>query len=247
MRSLFAKKTSQSIDKDRLPKHIAIIMDGNGRWAQKRGLARSAGHIAGSERFRSAAKYLQKLGVEYFTVYAFSTENWKRPKDEVDGIFSLLEKYLCEAIADLKDDNIVLSFWGDISPLSPKLIDLIEETRKLSAKNNGMKVNICLNYGGRAEIIRAVKAVAEDCVAGRIDPEDIDDRAFEDKMYSAGVPAPDLLIRPGGETRISNFLLWQLAYSEMYFTDTLWPDLTDKKLEEIIISYQQRNRRYGGL
>ena len=247
MKKLFAKKNTACIDKDKLPRHIAIIMDGNGRWAKKRGLARSAGHYAGSERFRSAAKYLQKLGVEHFTVYAFSTENWKRPKEEVDGIFSLLEKYLYEAINDLKDDNIVLSFWGDISPLSPKLIELIEETNELSKKNNGMHVNICLNYGGRAEITRAVKSIASDCAAGVLNPDDISDEVIENRLYSKNTPPPDLLIRPGGETRISNFLLWQLAYSEMVFTDTLWPDLTDDKLEEIIISFQQRNRRFGGL
>ena len=247
MKKLFAKKNTACIDKDKLPRHIAIIMDGNGRWAKKRGLARSAGHYAGSERFRSAAKYLQKLGVEHFTVYAFSTENWKRPKEEVDGIFSLLEKYLYEAINDLKDDNIVLSFWGDISPLSPKLIELIEETNELSKKNNGMHVNICLNYGGRAEITRAVKSIARDCAAGVLNPDDISDEVIENRLYSKNTPPPDLLIRPGGETRISNFLLWQLAYSEMVFTDTLWPDLTDDKLEEIIISFQQRNRRFGGL
>jgi len=247
MKKLFAKKNTAIIDKDRLPKHIAIIMDGNGRWAKKRGLARSAGHYAGSERFRSAAKYLQKLGVVHFSVYAFSTENWKRPEDEVSGIFSLLEKYLYEAIDDLKDDNIVLSFWGDLSPLSPKLVELIEQTDRLSAKNDGMHVNICLNYGGRAEIVRAVRSVAEDCASGAIDVSDIDDKLIDSRLYSKNTPPPDLLIRPGGETRISNFLLWQLAYSEMYFTDTLWPDLTDDKLEKIIIDFQQRNRRYGGL
>ena len=247
MKKLFAKKNNVCIDKDKLPRHIAIIMDGNGRWAKKRGLARSAGHYAGSERFRSAAKYLQKLGVEHFTVYAFSTENWKRPKEEVDGIFSLLEKYLYEAINDLRENNIVLSFWGDLSPLSPKLVELIEETNELSKHNNGMHVNICLNYGGRAEITRAVRSVAEDCAAGLLDVDDINDQVIESRLYSKNTPPPDLLIRPGGETRISNFLLWQLAYSEMVFTDTLWPDLTDDKLEEIIISFQQRNRRFGGL
>ncbi|MBO5973483.1 MAG: isoprenyl transferase [Clostridia bacterium] len=247
MKKLFAKKNNVCIDKDKLPRHIAIIMDGNGRWAKKRGLARSAGHYAGSERFRSAAKYLQKLGVEHFTVYAFSTENWKRPKEEVDGIFSLLEKYLYEAINDLREDNIVLSFWGDLSPLNPKLVELIEETNELSKRNNGMHVNICLNYGGRAELTRAVRSIADDCASGKLDVYDINEQVIESRLYSKNTPPPDLLIRPGGETRISNFLLWQLAYSEMVFTDTLWPDLTDDKLEEIIISFQQRNRRFGGL
>lgn len=236
-----------TIDKSRIPRHVAIIMDGNGRWAKKRGLARSAGHLSGSERFRSAAKYLQSIGVEYFTVYAFSTENWKRPQEEVDGIFALLEKYLYDAINDLRESNIVLSFWGDLSRLSPKLQSLIEETDKLSSQNNGMKVNVCLNYGGRAEIIRAVQSIAGDCASGKINITDINESVIEDRLYSKNTPAPDLLIRPGGETRISNFLLWQLAYSEMYFTATLWPDLTDDKIEDIIIDFQRRNRRFGGL
>jgi len=236
-----------TLDKSRIPRHVAIIMDGNGRWAKKRGLARSAGHLSGSERFRSAAKYLQNIGVEYFTVYAFSTENWKRPQEEVDGIFSLLEKYLYDAINDLRESNIVLSFWGDLSRLSPKLQSLIEETDRLSAQNNGMKVNVCLNYGGRAEIIRAVQSIASDCASGKMNITEINEEVIDSRLYSNGIPAPDLLIRPGGETRISNFLLWQLAYSEMYFTDTLWPDLTDDKLEEIIVDFQQRNRRFGGL
>lgn len=243
---LFSSKKAK-LDKNRIPRHIAVIMDGNGRWAKKRGLARSSGHVAGSERFRSAAKYLQSIGVEYFTVYAFSTENWKRPKEEVDGIFNLLEKYLNDAIRDLKDSNIVLSFWGDLSSLSPKLQDLIEETNALSAKNSGMKVNICLNYGGKAEILKAVKSLANDCVSGRTNISDINEELFEEKLYSRNTPSPDLLIRPGGETRISNFLLWQLAYSEMYFTSTLWPDLTDDKIEQILIDFQRRNRRFGGL
>lgn len=236
-----------TLDKSRIPRHVAIIMDGNGRWAKKRGLARSAGHLSGSERFRSAAKYLQNIGVEYFTVYAFSTENWKRPQEEVDGIFALLEKYLYDAINDLRESNIVLSFWGDLSRLSPKLQSLIEETDKLSSQNNGMKVNVCLNYGGRAEIIRAVQSIAGDCASGKINITDINESVIEDRLYSKDTPAPDLLIRPGGETRISNFLLWQLAYSEMYFTATLWPDLTDDKIEDIIIDFQRRNRRFGGL
>ena len=244
---LFSANKNEKLDKNIIPRHIAIIMDGNGRWAKKRGLVRSAGHLQGSERFRSVAKYLQNNGVEYFTVYAFSTENWKRPKEEVDGIFSLLEKYLNDAICDLKDNNIVLSFWGDLTQLSPKLQALIEETNKLSSKNNGMKVNICLNYGGRAEIIKAVKSIANDCVIGKTNISDINEDLIESKLYSKDTPPPDLLIRPGGETRISNFLLWQLAYSEMYFTDVLWPDLTDDKVEQILIDFQHRNRRFGGL
>ncbi len=244
--SLFSKKT-EALDLEHLPDHIAVIMDGNGRWAQKRGLPRSAGHLQGSNRFRSVAKYLQKIGIKNFTVYAFSTENWKRPQDEVNAIFDLLEKYLYECIDDLKSDNIVLRFWGDLSPLSPKLKKLIEETDSLSKKNDGMHVNVCLNYGGRAEILNAARRLADDRAAGKISAEDIDENMFEKYLYSADTPAPDILIRPGGEKRISNFLLWQLAYTEMYFTDILWPDLTEDKIEKIIIDFQHRHRRFGGL
>ncbi|MBQ7624551.1 MAG: di-trans,poly-cis-decaprenylcistransferase [Clostridia bacterium] len=246
MKKLF-KRDKSELDLNNLPQHVAIIMDGNGRWAQKRGLMRSAGHLQGSNRFRSAAKYFQRIGIKYFTVYAFSTDNWKRPKEEVDGIFELLEKYLYESIDDMKSDNIVLNFWGDLSRLSPKLLKLIGETDELSLKNDGMHVNVCLNYGGRAEILRAAKSFAADCREGKLTPDALTEEEFESRLYSANTPPPDLLIRPGGETRISNFLLWQLAYTEMVFTDVLWPDLTDDKLEKILIDYQHRNRRYGGI
>lgn len=235
------------LDEKNIPRHIAIVMDGNGRWAQRRGMPRKAGHSAGSEAFHKAATVLAKLGVEHTTVYAFSTENWKRPQDEVDEIMRLLEKYLHRSIRELTDNNIQLDFWGDLTALSPKLRQLIAQTDEISKQCTGMHVHICLNYGGRDEIVHAARALARECAEGRRGPDEIDEAALEGHLYSAGVPAPDLLIRPGGEMRISNFLLWECAYSEFYFTDTLWPDFDEAEIRRAIAAYQQRNRRFGGL
>ena len=222
-----------------LPRHIAIIMDGNGRWARKRGLPRSAGHVAGADSFRRAARYCQKLGVESLTVYAFSTENWKRPQEEVDGIMHLLDRYLKEALRDLEKEKIRLRFFGDLSPLTPRLRALCEDCMERSARYEGGQVNICLNYGGRDEIVRAAKRWAEDGC-----PELTED-GFGQYLWSAGVPDPDLLIRPGGETRISNYLLWQLAYTEFYFSDVLWPDFDEREIDKAIEAFQGRKRRFG--
>lgn len=232
---------------NQVPAHIAVILDGNGRWAQKRGLPRTAGHQAGAEAFRRAATYLQTLGVRYFTVYAFSTENWNRPRAEVDAIMSLLDNYLHEAIRDMAAKNIRLRFFGDLTALSPSLRALAAQTDEISRTTTGMTVNVCLNYGGRAEIVRAARLLAEDCAAGRLRPEEIDERAVAERLWSAGVPDPDLLIRPGGELRLSNFLLWQSAYTEFYFTDTLWPDMDERALDEAIEAYRRRQRRFGGI
>ncbi len=226
---------------DRLPRHIAIIMDGNGRWAKKRGLPRSAGHAAGVESFRRAARYCRSIGVEYLTVYAFSTENWKRPAEEVSGIMGLLRKYLGTAMEELTRENTRLCFFGDLTALSPELRQLCEECTADSAHFTGGQVNICLNYGGRDEIVRAARRWAEDGC-----PELTEDR-FGGYMWSAGVPDPDLLIRPGGEMRISNYLLWQLAYAEMYFTDVLWPDFDEREIDRAIAAFQGRDRRFGGV
>ena len=223
----------------RLPRHIAIIMDGNGRWAKKRGLPRSAGHVAGADSFRRAARYCQKIGVEYLTVYAFSTENWKRPQEEVDGIMRLLDRYLKEALRDLEKEKIRLQFFGDLSPLTPKLRALCEDCMERSAQYTGGQVNICLNYGGRDEIVRAAKKWAADGC-----PELTED-GFGRYLWSAGVPDPDLLIRPGGETRISNYLLWQLAYTEFYFSDVLWPDFDEREIDKAIDAFCGRERRFG--
>ena len=228
------------VDMSRLPRHIAIIMDGNGRWAKKRGLPRTAGHKVGAETFRSIATYCQELGIQYLTIYAFSTENWKRPKDEVDTLMNLLEQYLQEAIDTMERDHIRLKVLGDAAELSPKLQRMIAETNDISTHYDGFQANICLNYGGRAEILRAAQLCA---AAG----EDWTEENFSKYLWSAGIPDPELIIRPSGELRLSNFLLWQCAYSEFYFCDTLWPDFTRADLDKAIIDYQKRDRRFGGV
>ena len=222
------------------PRHIAIIMDGNGRWAKQRGLPRTAGHAAGAEAFRRIANYCRTLGVEYLTVYAFSTENWKRPADEVSTIMGLLEQYLHEAIDTMERDHIRLRFFGDMSVLSPELQALAHRTDDISTHYDGFQANICLNYGGRAELLRAAQRCAERGL-------DWTEENLSANMYSAGIPDPELVIRPGGEMRLSNFLLWQCAYSELYFCDTLWPDFTRQELDKAIIDYQRRDRRFGGV
>ena len=233
------------VDFNNLPRHIAIIMDGNGRWAKKRGLPRTAGHAQGAETFRTVATYCKDIGIEYLTVYAFSTENWKRPQDEVSTIMGLLEKYLYEAIDRMERDRVKMKFFGDISPLSPKLKALIERTGEISTHYEGCQVNICLNYGGRDEILRAAKRCAEAYAEG--DEKAFDENSFSNRLWSAGIPDPDLVIRPGGEMRLSNFLLWQAAYSELYFTDKLWPDFSNNEINRAIAWFQQRERRFGGI
>lgn len=229
-----------------LPRHIAIILDGNGRWAKKRGMPRTAGHAAGAETFRQIATYCKNIGVEYLTVYAFSTENWKRPEGEVGTIMKLLDKYLREAIATMERDKIKMKVLGDVSALSPGLQEEIARTNEISSHYDGFQANICLNYGGRDEIVRAARRYAEDYAAGKTTGELTEDE-FASYLYSSGIPDPDLLIRPGGEVRISNFLLWQCAYSEFYFTDVLWPDFTPDELEKAIAVFNARDRRFGGV
>lgn len=241
------KKKLPAPDRAQLPRHIAVVMDGNGRWAQKRGLPRTFGHSAGSETFQKDAEYLSDLGIEYFTVYAFSTENWKRPPEEVQEILRLLEKYLHKAIREMREKNIRLQFFGDLTPFSQELRALIDETNAISRTTTGMLVSVCLNYGGRAELVRAARLLAEQCVAGTLSPEDIDERRFSGYLYSADIPDPDLMIRPGGEMRLSNFLLWQNAYTEFYFSDVLWPDFDQRQMDAAILAYQQRKRRFGGI
>ncbi len=229
-----------------LPRHIAIILDGNGRWAKKRGLPRTAGHAAGAETFRKIATYCKNIGVDYLTVYAFSTENWKRPPEEVKTIMKLLDKYLREAIATMEKDKIRMRVFGDTTALSPELRAEIERTNEISQRYAGFQANICINYGGRDEIIHAARRYAEDFAAGKTTGE-LTEEGFSAYLYSAGIPDPELLIRPGGELRISNFLLWQCAYSEFYFTDVLWPDFTSKELDKAIAAFQSRDRRFGGV
>ncbi|MCI8438220.1 MAG: isoprenyl transferase [Oscillospiraceae bacterium] len=239
--------TAGQVDFQRLPRHIAVILDGNGRWAQRRGLPRTAGHKAGAETFRKIATYCRDIGLEYLTVYAFSTENWKRPKDEVDTIMALLKRYLLEAIDTMERDNVRLRFMGDMSVLSEELRLLVEQCNAISDRLTGCQCNICINYGGRAEIVHAAKGFAEDCAAGIIKSNSLTEESFEKYLYSAGMPSPELLIRPGGEQRLSNFLLWQCAYAEFYFTDVLWPDFSKDELHRAIAAYQSRDRRFGGV
>ena len=248
--ALFSKKTESDrpqVDFTRLPRHIAIIMDGNGRWAKKRSLPRTAGHASGAETFRTIATYCKDIGIDYLTVYAFSTENWKRPETEVSAIMGLLKKYLLEAIGQMERDRVKMEFFGDLSPLTPELRELCERTREISRHYEGCQVNICLNYGGRDELLRAAQAYARDCLEGRADPNHLSQEQFGGYLFSKGVPDPDLVIRPSGELRLSNFLLWQSAYAEFYFTDVLWPDFSKEELHRAIASYQSRDRRFGGV
>ena len=230
-----------------VPRHIAIIMDGNGRWAKKRGLPRTAGHAAGAEAFRRTANYCRTLGVEYLTVYAFSTENWKRSAEEVSGIMKLLGNYLKEALQDMEKNHVRFKFFGDLSRLSPDLQKLCIEAEKTSAAYHDVQVNFCLNYGGRDEIVKAAQQVALDVKNGVIQPQDVTESLFSDYLYSKDVPDPELIIRPSGEMRTSNFLLWQSAYSEFVFMDVLWPDFQPEHLDEAIREYGRRNRRFGGV
>ena len=228
-----------------VPQHIAIIMDGNGRWAKQRGLPRTAGHAAGGEAFRRIANYCRTLGVKYLTVYAFSTENWKRSEEEVSGIMRLLGKYLQEALADMEKNRVRFCFFGDLSKLSPQLQKLCLDAQNRSADYD-VQVNFCLNYGGRDEIVHAAKAFAADVDAGKYNPENLSEDLLSTYLYSADIPDPELIIRPSGEKRISNFLLWQSAYSEFVFMNVLWPDFSPGDLDVAIAEYHQRNRRFGG-
>ena len=240
---LFSQKVSHKagqVDKSRLPRHIAIITDGNGRWAKKRGLPRTAGHKVGAETFRKIALYCKALGVEYLTIYAFSTENWKRPADEVSTLMSLLKKYMQEAIDTMERDQMKLRFFGDLSALSPELQALAHKANEVADRVEGFQANLCINYGGRDEILHA----ARECAAAG---EEMTEENLERHLYSAGIPDPELIIRSGGELRLSNFLLWQCAYSEFYFCDTLWPDFGERDLDEAIVAFQQRDRRFGGV
>ena len=235
------------MDFDALPRQVAIIMDGNGRWARQRGLPRTAGHAAGAETFRTIASYAKEIGLDYLTVYAFSTENWKRPTNEVEAIMGLLKRYLLEAIDQMERDRVKMAFFGDLTPLTPELRELCRRTEEISTHYEGCQVNICLNYGGRDEITRAARALAAECVREGRDPDTITEEDITNRLFSAGVPDPDLIIRPSGEIRTSNFLLWQSAYSEYYFTDVLWPDFTKEELLKAISAYQKRSRRFGGV
>ena len=225
-----------------LPRHIAIIMDGNGRWAKKRSLPRTAGHAAGSKNFKTIARYCNKIGLEYLTVYAFSTENWKRPKDEVDNIMKILRDYLKDA-KNFKEENIKVKFIGNISVLDEDIKELIADAERESANATGLHLNIALNYGGRDEITHAVREI----VRSGVSADEITEDTIEKYLYTAGQPDPDYIIRPSGEYRLSNYLIWQAAYAEYWFSDVLWPDFKPKHLEQALDEYNHRQRRFGGV
>ena len=233
------------VDFARLPRHVAIILDGNGRWAKARGLPRTAGHGAGAEAFRRIGNYCKDIGIEYLTVYAFSTENWKRPPEEVRTIMAIFEKYMMEALSIMERDRFKMRFFGDISALSPRLQELMAAAEEKSTHYVGCQMNMCINYGGRDEIIRAVRRYAQEFKDGTA-PE-LTEETFGNYLYSAGIPDPDLIIRTSGEERLSNFLPWQGAYSELYFTDVLWPDFTERDMDAALAEFQRRDRRFGGV
>lgn len=230
-----------------LPQHIAIIMDGNGRWAKKRAMPRSYGHKAGAKTFRKITRYCNQIGIKYLTVYAFSTENWSRPRQEVDALMDLFREYLKEALADFKDENIKTRFIGDRSRLPHDIVNLMNEVETASKDKTGLVLNIAINYGGRDEIVRAAKAVARRVVNRELEIDNIDSNVIARELYTAGQPDPDIIIRPSGEFRLSNFLIWQSAYSEFVFSKTLWPDYTTDDLERDIAEFAKRSRRFGGV
>ena len=233
-------------DKTRpVPEHIAIIMDGNGRWAKKRGMPRSYGHKRGAKVFEEIAEYCDKIGVKYLTVYAFSTENWARPKEEVDALMKLFRDYLISSNA--RSETISVRFIGDLTVLDEDMQQLIAKREAETRGRTGLTTIIAINYGGRDEILHAARKLAQKAADGLLDPEKIDRNTFESELYTAGIPDPDLILRPSGEERLSNFLLWQASYSEFVYMDTLWPDFTPELLEQAIAEFNRRNRRYGGI
>jgi len=235
------------LDKESIPAHVAIVMDGNGRWAKKRGLPRVAGHNAGMMALKEIVKRSSVLGVKYLTVYAFSTENWKRPEDEVKGIFKLLIIYMQKELEELHANNVKVHILGDYRKLPKDAVDSLEYSLEKTKNNTGLHFNIALNYGGRDEILRSVRKIAGEVAAGAMAPEDITGEILGKYLYTAGMPDPDVIIRTSGEERLSNYLLWQSAYSELVFTDVLWPDFTPEEYERTLAEYQGRKRRYGGV
>lgn len=237
----------ESIDKDRLPVHIAIIMDGNGRWAKKRSLPRTFGHKAGVETIREVVKAASNLGIKFLTLYAFSTENWRRPAEEVNILMSLLIEYLRKEVEELHRNNVIVSTIGDISGLPEECQMELKKSYEKTKGNTGLQLNLALNYGSRDELKKAICKIALDVKSGRIESEAINEELISNYLFTSNIPDPDLVIRPSGEYRISNFLLWQIAYSEFWFTDIYWPDFRSEHLYKSIIDYQNRDRRFGGV
>lgn len=236
-----------TIDREIVPEHIAIIMDGNGRWAKKRGLSRNIGHREGSRTLKKIVQACHDMGVRYLTVYAFSTENWARPKEEVDQLMKLMLDYLRNAENELKGKNVRIRVIGSKKDLSQEIIDEIHRVEANTEHFDEMTFIIAINYGGRQDIVDAITRMFEDIKQGTLTEGDIDMTRLSERLYTSGIPDPDLLIRTSGELRLSNFLIWQCSYSELYFTDVLWPDFTVKHLNDAILHYQSRHRRYGGL
>lgn len=234
------------LDLANIPSHIGIIMDGNGRWAKKRLLPRTAGHSAGSKTFKKIARYCNEIGVKFLTVYAFSTENWRRPQSEVDAIMDILRKYLKDS-TNFKSENIRLRFIGDRTALPKDIQQLMLNAEKESENATGLTCNLAVNYGGRDEIVTAIKKIAQKVNSGEMSTDDITEQTVTQNCYTDYMPDPDLIIRPSGEYRLSNFLLWQSAYSEFWFSDILWPDFKPEHLDEAIVAFQQRDRRFGGV
>lgn len=231
----------------KIPQHVAIIMDGNGRWAKSKGMPRTYGHIEGAKTVEKICEEAWDLGIKYLTVYAFSTENWKRPKDEVEALMKLLRNYMKNCLKRAEKNDMVVRVIGDKSGLDDDIREKIEELEKATANNQGLNFLIAINYGSRDEIVRSVRKVMEDVKNGKIEPEQMDEVMFDSYLDTAGIPSPDLLIRTSGEERLSNFLMWQLAYTEFYFTDVPWPAFSRKDLENAIEKYNGRDRRFGGV
>ena len=242
-----AKKSGKVFDDSVLvPTHVGVIMDGNGRWAKKRGLPRKFGHREGAKTFRAIARHAKALGISYITFYAFSTENWKRPKDEVDAIMDLFEKYLDE-VRDFMDENIRVRFIGDRTMLKPVLQQKMKKVEEDSKDFDSMTLVLAINYGGRDEIAHAVKSIVTDAENGKLSCDDVTESLIQSRLYTEEIPDVDLIIRPSGEQRLSNFLIWQAAYAEYYFTNILWPDFSKKELEKAVLTFSERNRRFGGI
>ena len=235
------------LDPSRLPAHVAVIMDGNGRWAKQRNLPRVMGHREGVEALKRTLRLCSDWGIGALTAYAFSTENWSRPGEEVSFLMTLFERVLARELQALEQEQVRIRFLGDLEPLPEGLQRLIADATARTAANTGIHFNVCTNYGGRAELVRAARRLAERCAAGELDPSAIDEQSFASELHTAGEPDPDLLIRTSGERRISNFLLWQLAYAEIHITDVLWPDFDEAALLGALLDYQGRQRRFGGV
>ena len=244
---IFGKKRNALLSEERiLPKHVAIIMDGNGRWAQKRHLPRYSGHAVGAKTFQKIAEYAASVGVQYLTVYAFSTENWKRPEQEVNAIMKLMNEYLSN-FERYRELNMRVHFLGDLSVFNDDMRKMMRDLEQESSLATGLHLNIAINYGGRDEVVHAARTLAKHAAAGEISPDDIDEQCFENALYTAGMPAVDLMIRPSGELRLSNFLIWQCAYAEYVFMDVLWPDFSEKDFDRALDEYAGRHRRFGGI